>query len=50
MISEPAPADPNAPRPRLGVRDRGGPPSGKPRGKGRPGGPKPGKGPKGKRR
>jgi ribonuclease R len=50
MLSEPAPADPNAPRPRLGVRDRGGPPSGKPRGKGRPGGPKPGKGPKGKRR
>lgn len=50
MISEPAPADPNAPRPRLGIRDRGGPPSGKPRGKGRPGGPKPGKGPKGKRR
>jgi len=43
MLSEPAPADPNAPRPRLGVRDRGGPPSGKPRGKGRPGGPKPGK-------
>ena len=50
MISEPAPADPNAPRPRLGVRDRGGPPSGAKRGKGRPGGPKPGKGPKGKRR
>ncbi len=43
MLSEPAAADPNAPRPRLGVRDRGGPPSGKPRGKGRPGGPKPGK-------
>jgi len=50
MLSEPAPADPNAPRPRLGVRDRGGPPSGKPRGKGRPGGPKPGKGPKGRRK
>jgi len=50
MLSEPAPADPNAPRPRLGVRDRGGPPSGKPRSKGRPGGPKPGKGPKGRRR
>ena len=50
MLSEPAPADPNAPRPRLGMRDRGGPPSGKLRGKGRPGGPKPGKGPRGKRR
>jgi len=52
MLSEPAPADPNAPRPRLGVRDRGGPPSGKPRGKGRSGGPKPGKAgmKKGKRR
>ncbi|MCC7266056.1 MAG: RNB domain-containing ribonuclease, partial [Caulobacteraceae bacterium] len=49
MLSEPAPADPNAPRPRLGIRDRGGPPSGTKRGKGRPGGPKPGKGPKGKR-
>ncbi|WP_282009691.1 ribonuclease R [Brevundimonas aveniformis] len=48
MISEPAPADPNAPRPRLGVRDRAGPP----RGKHRPGGPKPGKAgaKKGKRR
>ena len=52
MLSEPAPADPNAPHPRLGVRDRGGPPSGKPRGKGRSGGPKPGKAgmKKGKRR
>lgn len=50
MLSEPAPADPNAPRPRLGVRDRGGPPSGAKRGKGRPGGPKPGKGPKGRRK
>ena len=39
MLSEPAPADPNAPRPRLGVRPRGagggpfrGPPRGAPRG------------------
>lgn len=29
MLSDPDPADPNAPRPRLGVRDRGGPRGGK---------------------
>lgn len=48
MLSEPEPRDPNAPEPRLGVRQRAGKPLGKggpkggPRGKGRPGGPKPG--------
>ena len=49
MLSDPDPADPNAPAPRYGMRDRGGPRGG-PRGKGRPGGPKPGSGPKGRRR
>ena len=40
MLSEPDPADPNAPAPRLGVRGRGG--EGPPRrGIGRKGGPKP---------
>ncbi len=38
MMSEPDPRDPNAPLPRLGIR---------PRGSGRPGGPKPGPGPRG---
>jgi ribonuclease R len=38
MLSEPAPRDPNAPAPRLGIRGRGA---------GRPGGPKPGPGPRG---
>ncbi|HWE47957.1 MAG TPA: ribonuclease R [Caulobacteraceae bacterium] len=33
MLSDPAPADPRAPRPRLGVRKRGGPPPGVRRGK-----------------
>ena len=42
MLSEPDPAAPNAPAPRYGLRDRGGP-RGAARGKGRPGGPKPGK-------
>ena len=43
MLSDPAPRDPNAPAPRLGVRGRGG--DGFPkRGGGRPGGPKPPKG------
>jgi len=37
MLSEPAPRDPNAPAPRLGIRGRGA---------GRPGGPKPGPGPR----
>lgn len=44
MLSEPEPADPSAPRPRLGVRDRGGPP----RGGKRKGGPKPPSGGRGK--
>ncbi len=38
MLSEPAPRDPNAQLPRLGIRGRGA---------GRPGGPKPGPGPRG---
>ena len=38
MLSEPDARDPNAPAPRLGIR---------PRGSGRPGGPKPGPGPRG---
>jgi ribonuclease R len=33
MLSDPAPADPSAPRPRLGVRRRGGPPPGVKRGR-----------------
>ncbi len=33
MLSEPGPSDPKAPRPRLGVRKRGGPPPGVRRGK-----------------
>ncbi|WP_298747142.1 ribonuclease R [uncultured Brevundimonas sp.] len=51
MLSDPAPRDPNAPAPRLGVRVRGrggdGPPG---RGAGRPGGPKPSGGLKGVRK
>ena len=43
MISDPAPRDPNAPAPRLGVRGRGGGDFPK-RGVNRPGGPKPPKG------
>jgi len=48
MLSEPEAGDPNAPRPRLGVRQQAGKPG--PRGKGRPGGPKPGPGPRGRER
>jgi ribonuclease R len=43
MLSDPAPRDPNAPAPRLGVRGRGGGDFPK-RGANRPGGPKPPKG------
>lgn len=41
MLSEPAPCDPNAPAPRLGVRTRGRGGDGFPKRGGRPGGPKP---------
>ncbi|MBJ7448661.1 MAG: ribonuclease R, partial [Brevundimonas sp.] len=45
MLSDPAPRDPNAPAPRLGVRARSPGGNGFPkRGANRPGGPKPGKG------
>ena len=47
MLSDPEPADPSAPRPRLGVRGRGGPAGAK---TSRPGGPKPPKGRSGPRR
>jgi len=48
MLSDPAPRDPNAPAPRLGVRARSPGGTGFPkRGANRPGGPKPGKGGRG---
>lgn len=48
MLSDPAPRDPNAPAPRLGVRARSPGGNGFPkRGANRPGGPKPGKGGRG---